>query len=77
MFITESGFISKVLSRGCVSAIKVGQFAEYMDLLIMMYTNPCPAEPGLYPAFAISVDPDHLASEEATDLDLHCLSLSM
>ena len=29
--------------------------------------NPCPAEPGytLYPAFANSVDPDQLASEEA------------
>ena len=29
----------------------------------------------LYPAFANSVDPDQLASEEATDLDLHCLPL--
>ena len=27
--------------------------------------NPCPAEPGLYPAFANSVGPDQLASEEA------------
>ena len=26
--------------------------------------NPCPAE-RIYPAFANSVDPDHLASEEA------------
>ena len=30
------------------------------------------------PAFANSVDPDHLASEEASyNLDLHCLSLIM
>ena len=27
--------------------------------------NPCPAEPRIYPAFANSVDPDQLASEEA------------
>ena len=26
---------------------------------------PCPAEPRIYPAFANSVDPDQLASEEA------------
>ena len=30
-----------------------------------------------FPVFVNSVDPDQLASEEATDLDLHCLSLSM
>ena len=29
------------------------------------------------PFFANSVDPDQLASEEATDLNLHCLPLSM
>ena len=29
------------------------------------------------PAFANSVDPDQLAYEEATDLDLQCLSLSL
>ena len=28
-------------------------------------------------AFANSVDPDQLASEKPTDLDLHCLPLSM
>ena len=27
--------------------------------------NPCPAEPGYTPAFANTVDPDQLASEEA------------
>ena len=27
--------------------------------------NPGPADPGLYPVFANSIDPDHLASEEA------------
>ena len=30
-----------------------------------MRLNPCPAEPQMYPAFANSVDPDQLASEEA------------
>ena len=29
------------------------------------------------PAFANSADPDQLASEKPTDLDLHCLSLNM
>ena len=29
------------------------------------YVNPSPAEPPIYPVFANSVDPDHLASEEA------------
>ena len=28
------------------------------------------------PVVANSIDPDQLASEEATDLDLHCLLLS-
>ena len=31
----------------------------------------------LCPVFANSVDPDQLASEKPTDLDLHCLSSSM
>ena len=32
----------------------------------MLSVNPCPAEPGyIYPALAISVAPDQLASEEA------------
>ena len=32
----------------------------------------------IYPAFANSVDPDQLASlKKPTDLDLHCLPLSM
>ena len=31
----------------------------------MQTVNPCPAEPGICPAFANSVDPDQLASEEA------------
>ena len=32
----------------------------------MQRVNPCPVEPGwLYPAYANSVDPDQLASEEA------------
>ena len=36
------------------------------------YLNPNPAEPGLYPDFANTVD-----LKKPTDLDLHCLSLSM
>ena len=31
----------------------------------MLFVKPCPAEPGYIPAFANSVDPDQLASEEA------------
>ena len=31
----------------------------------------------IYTAFANSVDPDQLASKKPTDLDLHCLSLSI
>ena len=31
----------------------------------------------IYPAFANSVDPDHLASKKLTDLDLHCLPFSI
>ena len=31
----------------------------------------------MYTAFANSVDPDQLASKKPTDLDLHCLSLSI
>ena len=33
--------------------------------ILLMHLNPCPAEPRIYPAFANSVDPDQLASEEA------------
>ena len=31
----------------------------------------------IYPAFANSVEPDQLASQKPTDLDLHCLPVSM
>ena len=31
----------------------------------------------MHPAFANSVDPNHLASKKPTDLDLHCLPFSM
>ena len=35
-------------------------------LAALLTLNPCPAEPGyIYPAFANSVDPVQLASEEA------------
>ena len=39
--------------------------------------NPSLAEHDICPVFASSVDPDQLASEKPTDLDLHCLSLNM
>ena len=44
-----------------------------------MKVNPGPAELGLYPAFANSVDPDQLASEEAnwSGSALHCLPFSI
>ena len=38
-------------------------------LTLLMLNTSCPV-------LANSVDPDQLASEEATDLDLHCLSLN-
>ena len=38
-----------------------------------VYINPCPAEPRYALHLQNSVDPDQLAS----DMDLHCLSLSM
>ena len=45
--------------------------------IVKTYLNPCPAEPGYTLPFANSVDPDQLASKKPTDLDLHCLSLSI
>ena len=44
-----------------------GQFDHLCSLIrsgSLLFINPCHAEPG-YPAFANSVDPDQLASEEA------------
>ena len=48
----------------------MGQKLKHTQLIfkyIRLNVNPCPAEPGytMYPAFANSVDPDQLASEEA------------
>ena len=54
-------------------------FAAYQSMLRFMkefFLETCPAEPR-YPAFTNSVDPDQQASEEATDLDLHCLPFSV
>ena len=45
-----------------------GTGENYPNIIIKYSSliNPCPAEPGYtYPAFANSVDPDQLASEEA------------
>ena len=39
--------------------------------------HSCPAWTRIYPAFASSVAPDHLASKKPNDLDLHCLLFSM
>ena len=41
-----------------------------------MQFNPGPVEPR-YALPLQTVDPDQLASEKQTDLDLHCLQLSM
>ena len=68
----DHGFIESVVSIN--TCYKVAD----SDLLSL---NPCPAEPG-YILPLQSVDPDQLAFlkkllKKPTDLDLHCLSLSM
>ena len=69
------------MANGCLGKHSL-RFDNFNYTKDFGYTSTCPQFLTLVlricPAFANSVDPDQLASEEKpTDLDLHCLALSM
>ena len=60
-----------------IRVIEVRPYLAFFFFFLLLAFWPLSCWAQIYPAFANIVDPDQLASEKPTDLDLQCLSFSM